>query len=135
MEDNNTVQNNSSMSMNNILLIILITFIVGGAGGFILAKQTQPKEESYDMGGMHNMSQMDHSMMGMMSGIKGKSGKDFDKAFLEEMIIHHEGAVDMANLVLEESDNKELKDFANNIIEAQSKEINQMEKWLDEWFK
>lgn len=134
MEDNN-MEKSSSMAMNNMLLMIIITLIVGGAGGFILAKQTQSKEESYDMGGMHNMSQMDHSMMGMMNELEDKSGKQLDKAFLEEMIVHHEGAVDMAKLVLEKSDNKELKDFANNIIEAQSKEINQMEKWLDEWFK
>jgi uncharacterized protein (DUF305 family) len=134
MEDNK-MEKSSSMNMNTMLLIIVITLIVGGAGGFILAKQTQPKEETCDMGGMQNMSQMDHSMMGMMNELEDKSGKKLDKAFLEEMIVHHEGAVDMANLVLEKSDNKELKDFANNIIEAQSKEINQMEKWLDEWFK
>jgi uncharacterized protein (DUF305 family) len=119
----------------NIIISVLIALIIGGSAGFILAKQTQPKEESYDMGMMDNMSMMDHSMMGMTNELEGKSGKEFDKAFLEEMIIHHEGAVDMANLVLEKSDNNELKDFANNIIEAQSKEIDQMNKWLDEWFK
>lgn len=134
MDDNKMVQG-SSMNMNTMLLIVLITLIVGGTGGFVLAKQTQPKKETCDMGGMHTMSQMDHSMMGMMNELEDKSGEKLDKAFLEEMIVHHEGAVDMANLVLEKSDNKELKDFANNIIEAQSKEINQMEKWLDEWFK
>jgi uncharacterized protein (DUF305 family) len=134
MEDNN-MKKMSPMAMNNMLLIIIITLIIGGSLGFVLAKQTQPKEEVYDMGGMHNMSMMDHSMMGMMSELEDKSGKQLDKAFLEEMIVHHEGAIDMANIVLEKSDNKELKDFANNIIETQSKEVNQMEKWLDEWFK
>jgi uncharacterized protein (DUF305 family) len=134
MKDNN-MKKMSPIGMNNMLLIIIITLIIGGSLGFVLAKQTQPKEEAYDMGGMHTMSQMDHSMMGMMNELEDKSGKQLDKAFLEEMIVHHEGAVDMANIVLEKSENKELKDFANNIIETQSKEINQMNKWLDEWFK
>ena len=32
--------------------------------------------------------------------LKNKTGDDFDKAFIEQMIIHHQGAIEMATLVL-----------------------------------
>jgi uncharacterized protein (DUF305 family) len=77
---------------------------------------------------MHNMMDM------MMSSLEGKTGDDFDRAFLQEMIIHHEGAVVMAREVLKVSNRDELKNLSNEIIEAQEKEIQMMKNWLSEWF-
>lgn len=74
-------------------------------------------------------------MHDMMSGLDGKTGDDFDNAFISEMIVHHEGAVDMAEAVLENSKRPELIKLANEIISAQTKEINMMKNWRDEWFK
>ena len=128
MSDNTKITKNT----NILVIVALVSFLLGGAGFFIFAQQRQVVNS-------HNMEHMDipmdHSMMDMTNGLKDKSGEEFDKAFLQDMIIHHEGAVDMANLVLEKSDNEELREFANSIIDAQSNEINQMEKWLDEWYK
>lgn len=89
---------------------------------------------------MHNGQQMNHGDMkgmmdGMMQGLEGKTGKDFDKAFLTEMIVHHEGAVVMAQAVLKNSKEPELIKLANDIISAQTKEIEMMKGWLSEWFK
>lgn len=76
-------------------------------------------------GGMGNM------MMDMTEGMRGKSGLTLEKVFLEEMIIHHQGAVDMATLLLLDKTIKpELKVFANQIISAQNPEIEQMKLWL-----
>lgn len=78
---------------------------------------------------------MDDMMSGMMAGLEGKKGDDFDKAFLAEMIVHHQGAVQMAQKVLEVSKKPELVKLANDIISAQNNEINMMQAWQKAWFK
>ena len=94
-------------------------------------------ENSHMMGGgmmMDDNMDMDDMMDSMMSGLEGKTGEAFDKAFIEGMIVHHEGAVKMAEKVLEISTRPELRTLATNIITAQTNEITQMKKWLSEWF-
>lgn len=96
-------------------------------------------------GGMHQMPNgemmnnvgmdMDNMMNGMMAGLEGKTGDEFDKAFLSEMIVHHKGAVDMAKAVLATSKRPELIKLANDIISAQTKEIDMMSGWQNTWFK
>ncbi len=73
------------------------------------------------------------SMDDMTNELKSKTGDEFDKAFLAEMIVHHQGAIDMANLVLQKSTKPELRSLANDIIAAQTKEINQMKIWQQQW--
>ena len=78
---------------------------------------------------------MSGAMQGMMSGLNNKTGDEFDKAFLSEMIVHHQGAIDMANAALKNAKHQEIKDLANAIISAQTKEINQMKEWQQAWYK
>ena len=83
-----------------------------------------------------NMMQGDDnsmSMSDMVEGLKGKSGDNFDKAFIEEMIPHHQGAIDMAELVEENAKHQEIKDLAKEIIEAQANEIKLMREWQATW--
>ncbi len=54
--------------------------------------------------------------------------------FLSLMIPHHEEAIDTAQRVLEYSDRPEMKEFAQDIIDVQTAEIEQMEAWLDAWY-
>lgn len=61
------------------------------------------------------------------------NGEEYDRIFIANMIEHHKGAVDMANLALTNAKHQELKDMANNIISAQSKEITDMETWQKNW--
>jgi uncharacterized protein (DUF305 family) len=58
----------------------------------------------------------------------------FDKAFIDNMIPHHESAIEMANVVLEESENPEIRAIAGAIVDAQEREIEQMTSWRDEWY-
>lgn len=80
---------------------------------------------------MHSESSM--SMEDMMTGLKGKTGDDFDKAFISEMIMHHQGAIDMAQEAKINAKHEELKKMAENIITAQTSEIDQMRKWQKNW--
>jgi uncharacterized protein (DUF305 family) len=83
---------------------------------------------SHEDSEMHNMMDM------MMANLEGKTGESFERAFLEDMIVHHEGAVEMTRALLDETNRPELTQFAKNIIAVQSEEIEMMEGWLEEWY-
>jgi uncharacterized protein (DUF305 family) len=75
-------------------------------------------------------SGMDHSSMmsGMMSSdemaeLGKKMGKDFDVAWAEAMIAHHEGAIEMANTVLDDGTNADIRALAQAVIKGQQAEI------------
>ncbi|MFA5132010.1 MAG: DUF305 domain-containing protein [Candidatus Paceibacterota bacterium] len=86
---------------------------------------------------MNTYSGMDMTttMNGMMQELQGKNGDAFDQAFLSQMIVHHQGAVVMAEAVLKTSKRPELLKLAKDIITAQTKEIEMMQGWERTWFK
>ncbi len=84
---------------------------------------------------MHSDSSMSGMMMDMTGRMKGKTGDELDKIFLEDMIVHHQGAVDMAKELQKSTKRPELQKMAKDIIDAQTKEIDMMKTWLAEWFK
>jgi len=82
-------------------------------------------------------SSMDHSSMmsGMLSyeelqNLGTLRGATFDTAWLEAMIKHHEGAIQMANDVLRDGINAEVRALAQEIIAAQQTEIDLMRALL-----
>lgn len=96
------------------------------------------------MSGMHRMHDgtmmsnsdmdMDSMMMDMTARMKGKTGAELERVFLEDMIIHHEGAVDMARELQKGTNRPELQKMAKDIIDVQTSEINMMKGWLRDWF-
>ena len=61
------------------------------------------------------------------------AGADFEVAFMETMVRHHEGAIREAGQCLRRAHHDPLLDLCGNIIAAQSQEIAAMERWLCEW--
>ena len=61
------------------------------------------------------------------------AASDFDKAFLSQMIEHHQMAVMMANMLNISTDRPEMKKLGNDIITAQNKEIGDMQQWQQQW--
>lgn len=91
-------------------------------------------DASRSMGGGSNMM-MHGGMMGDEFDVKKlEAAEPFDKAFVEEMIPHHQMAVMMAQMLLSSTDRPDMKQLAENIIEAQTKEINEMREWYRAWF-
>lgn len=87
-----------------------------------------------DMAGMNNdamptsMAGMDHSTMPTNSAVP------YDAQFIDSMIMHHQGAVEMARQVQQEAQKPELKTLAQNIITAQQAEIEQLRQWRQAWY-
>ena len=77
--------------------------------------------------GMHMGGQEDISRL--------ESATDFDKAFLEAMIPHHQLALMMVQMLEAGSNRPEMLQLAKNITTSQSKEIQQMQGWYTEWYK
>jgi uncharacterized protein (DUF305 family) len=70
-------------------------------------------------------------MTGMMSEadmarLGNATGTDFDRMFLEMMILHHEGAIEMAELELADGKYQPTKDLAQAVITGQQAEIDEM---------
>jgi uncharacterized protein (DUF305 family) len=53
-----------------------------------------------------------------------------DVDFIQSMIPHHQGAIDMAKIELEHGSDPQIKQMAQKIISDQEKEIAQMQAWL-----
>jgi uncharacterized protein (DUF305 family) len=60
-------------------------------------------------------------------------GDDYDRVFLSNMIEHHQGAVDMAELANTNAQRQEIKDMSAAIIAAQTGEIDDMKQWQKDW--
>ena len=88
-------------------------------------KKNQENEDAYlaKYSGMFSDDSMSHHI--------NPSGVDnIDQAFAEGMIMHHQMAVDMARDILDYSEQEEVKKLAQDIIDVQEKEIEQMQKLI-----
>ena len=73
------------------------------------------------------------TMSQMTDSLKDKTGDAYDKAFIENMISHHQSAVDMAKLSASNAKHDEVKKLSSNIISAQEKEVSTMKQWRMDW--
>ncbi len=81
----------------------------------------------------HSAMMMEDEMAGMTNALKGKTGDEFDKAFLTQMTAHHQEAIDMSKPAAANASHQEVKTLASNIITAQTGEINKLKMWQAEW--
>lgn len=96
-----------------------------------------PDESDTGMGGMDHGSDDGGMDMGGMSGedmtmLESASGAEFDRMFLELMIRHHRGAVDMAQTEIDAGSYPDAVALAEDIVESQTAEIEEMQTLLSE---
>ena len=94
-----------------------------------------PEIEEMKSWGASSDAHMGHMMDGMLSDdemaeLRMATGPEFDRLFLEGMIKHHEGAIDMAEMVVD-SKKADVAALAKAIIEAQRTEISTMKDLLN----
>lgn len=73
-------------------------------------------------------------MMGNANGMMGGMMGDVDRHFIEQMIPHHQAAIEMADFALQKAQRPEIKTLAANIKRTQSAEIDQMRTWYKQWY-
>ncbi len=138
---------NINYKMTTIILsiVLLLILVVAVSGRMMFPGDKYSRLQMHGNTGMHMMADgkmmsnsdsdaMDSMMMDMTARMQGKTGDELDKIFLADMIVHHQGAVDMAKLLQKGTKRPELQKMANDIITAQTKEITMMQTWLKEWF-
>ena len=117
-----------------------LAMAVALCGSLALAQEAEGTE-----GGMEGMDHSDMAMgdmaepmQGMMAvmdtmmqSMPGESSGSVDADFLLMMIPHHQSAIDMARIELEQGDDDETKAMAQAVIDAQEKEIAEMRTMLE----
>ncbi|MFM7335790.1 MAG: DUF305 domain-containing protein [Tabrizicola sp.] len=112
-------------------ITLALALVAAAAGVAAIAQETSTGHEGHmmmgDMGPA-SMAFMDaNTRMHEMMAIEYTGNADVD--FIKGMIPHHQGAVEMAKIVLEHGKDPEVKKLAEGIIAAQEAEI----KWMTDW--
>ena len=107
-----------------------------GMGGFGSTRMIPMMDFDDDDIGPSRGTMMEGMMkndMGMSMMLRGKTGDAFDRAFIQLMIPHHQDAINMANMALENAKHEEMKNLARDIISTQQREIDMMKQWKQSW--
>lgn len=91
--------------------------------------QEMPEADHMMPGMDHSTPDGDHGSMSL-----GPEDKYFDLRFIDAMILHHQGAVQMAEEVLKKSDRFSLRKLAREIILVQGREVRRMQAWREAWY-
>jgi uncharacterized protein (DUF305 family) len=110
-----------------LLLAAVISASCGGAstGG------------SQQGGSDDDMAGMDHEQMGhgdMASGMLMENGRYSDERFIDAMVPHHQGAIAMAEVALENAEHEEIIELSRNITSTQQAEIEELKSIKQEEF-
>ena len=124
------------------LLFGVVGLLLGGiiAGGTAVLAVNNNDRGMMQMMGMHtsqvkddSTGHMGMSMDDMAADLTDRKSDDFDKNFVAMMIVHHQGAIDMAKLAESRAKHDEIKQLSKDIITAQTKEISEMKQWQQAW--
>ncbi len=136
MEKNKGIIVTGGLGVALAVLVGYVSYNLGMEKGLQEMHMTMMKMEDRvkeERGPKPEMNHADMTMDEMTKGLDGLKGDAFDKAFVEMMIVHHQGAVDMAKAIPENAKHMELKKLGEEIISAQTKEIEMMKGWLKSW--
>jgi len=121
-----------------LTLLLAVAFLLaacGGAGGSQQGSGYGSEQGTADKTG-GSMAGMDHDQMGHGSGGTGsgetarqmvmENGKYSDGRFIDAMVPHHQGAIEMARVALKNAEHEEIKELSRNIISSQQAEIEEL---------
>ena len=106
-------------------LLLAVAFTLAACGGAGGGQQGSGSGDGMDH------SNMDHGSMGMGSGEMARqmvmeNGKYSDERFVDAMVPHHQGAIEMAKVALKQAEHEEIKELSHNIISSQRAEIEEL---------
>lgn len=115
-------------------LAIIAAIALALASTGTLAQETMTDHSGHAMPAMNDMPASSAAFLAvndaMHSAMTMEMTGDADVDFIHGMIPHHQGAVDMARIVLEHGSDPEVRKLAQDVIAAQKSEIAWMRDWL-----
>ena len=119
-----------------ITFLVLLTAVLFafGCAPKIASDNTHAGMDHNSMPMNHNgmdHGNMDHSTM---QSSANAANAPYDLQFLDTMVAHHQGAINMAAPCAQKAMHAEIKALCSNIISSQQKEIDQMKSWREKWF-
>jgi uncharacterized protein (DUF305 family) len=109
-------------------LLLLILFSAFAAG------TAWPPQDAHGAARNPNPAMGPHPMMGGSSAGSFNEDEPFDRQFIDRMIPHHAMAITSAQHMISDSSRPELRQLADDIVESQSEQIEQMRAWRGEWY-
>ncbi|MDQ2973234.1 MAG: DUF305 domain-containing protein [bacterium] len=122
--------------MNKNIILTLVVGLIIGVGGTLGVSALTNNDGNKQVTSIDQKTSTGHGSMTMSEmneELEKLSGDEFDKAFIEMMTEHHEGAVEMAELIPSRAKHDEIKTLGQAIIAAQTKEISEMKQWQMDW--
>jgi uncharacterized protein (DUF305 family) len=113
----------------NVIIASIIGLVIGVGATIGVSAIANNKSDTNTV----STDQSSMTMDDMNRKLVTLNGDDFDKAFIEMMIDHHQGAIDMAALASTRAKHDEIKILSQDIITAQNKEITEMQQWQMDW--
>jgi uncharacterized protein (DUF305 family) len=120
------------MKAGSLAPLLAVAFLLAACGG---AGSGQQGNET----GAGGHGQMDHGSMGM--GPKGmarqmvmENSEYSDRAFIDAMVPHHQGAIALAEVALKNAEHEEIKELSRNIVSTQQSEIEELKSIKKEEF-
>jgi len=135
------MKHHTKLALAGLLSAVALTAAAcGGAGGGAgnmdhggMGKDGGGEGENTTMEGTEH-SMMDSGTGGMASGMLMENGRYSDERFIDAMVPHHRGAVEMAEVALENAEHEEIRQLSKDIVSAQEAEIEELKGIKQEEF-
>jgi uncharacterized protein (DUF305 family) len=136
------MKHHTKLALAGLLSAVALTAAAcGGAGGGAgnmdhggMGKDGGGEGEKYTVMEGTEHSKMDSGSGGMAAGMLMENGRYSDKRFIDAMVPHHRGAVEMAEVALENAEHEETRQLSKAIVSAQEAEIEELKGIKQEVF-
>jgi uncharacterized protein (DUF305 family) len=133
------------MKLKLLVLFLILSAIAGAAcapGNSVANSNstTQTEHSNMSHGEMnHNGTGPQHASPGTMdhsamTSSPNASSAPYDLQYIDTMLAHHQGAIEMAKMAETKAQHPELKALAKTIVAAQERENGEMKAWREKWF-
>lgn len=121
-----------------LFAVALILASCAGAGSSSAEQGSSEEQESGEQDGEESAEGMQGTEDSGISNSQMKGSFDeerpFDLQFIDQMIVHHQGAIMSSEHMIADSERPELRQLAENIQRSQSEQIEQMRAWREQWY-
>jgi uncharacterized protein (DUF305 family) len=114
------------MDKKHIVYKVVRLVAFGAIAGGLISCGTSSAEQ--------NLKQITPAETTPATSTKANTTTQSDRQFIEMMIPHHQGAVEMADMAFQKAKRPEIKKLAEAIKKDQNKEIQQMQTWYKQWY-